>query len=224
MMLYDFHTHTMLSDGELLPIELIRRCVVNGYTAMAITDHISDSTMGRIIAEVKRDAELGKRYWGIEVLAGAELTHVPAAAIAEVAEHAIAAGAEIVLVHGETVVEPVEPGTNRAAIMSGKVDVLAHPGLITVEDAQLAAERGVFLEISCRKGHCLSNGRVVALGRAAGAKFLVDTDSHTTDNILTEDFAVTVAKAAGLTDEEVDVVLYENPKLLLERVHRRMKG
>lgn len=221
-MLYDFHTHTFLSDGELLPMELIRRCVVNGYTAMAIADHISASTVERVIVEAKRDAELGKKYWGIEVFAGVEITHVPAAGIAEVAEKALGCGAEVVVVHGETVSEPVEPGTNRAAILSGKVDILAHPGLITLEDAKLAAARDVFLEISCRKGHSLTNGRVVSLGREAGAKFLVNTDGHAPGDLLTEKHAVTVARGAGLSDDEIEVVLKENPKILLERIHKRI--
>ena len=223
-MLYDFHIHTFLSDGELLPMELIRRCVVNGYTAMAIADHASDSTAERIIREVKRDAELARRYWGIEVLAGVELTHVPAAGVAEVAERALTSGAQLIVCHGETSVEPVEPGTNRAAILSGHVDILAHPGLITLEDAKLAAERGVFLEISCRKGHSLSNGRVVEIGRQAGAKFLVNTDGHSPSEILTSELALAVARGAGLTQDEVEEVLYENPKLLLDSVGRRALG
>ncbi|HOK54453.1 MAG TPA: histidinol phosphate phosphatase domain-containing protein, partial [Armatimonadota bacterium] len=151
-MLYDFHTHTFLSDGELLPMELIRRCVVKGYTVLGIADHISHSTVARVIEEVRRDAELGKKHWGIEVFVGAEITHVPANAIAEVAAHGLAVGADYIVCHGETVVEPVEPGTNKAAILSGNVDILAHPGLITADDAKLAAEHEVFLEISCRKG------------------------------------------------------------------------
>jgi putative hydrolase len=220
-MLCDFHTHTTLSDGELLPMELIRRCSVNGYTALGIADHASLSTAARVVEEAKRDAELGKRSWGIEVFAGVELTHVPAAAIAEVAEFALSHGAEVVLVHGETVVEPVEPGTNRAAILSGSVDILAHPGLITPEDARLAAERGVFLEITCRKGHSLANGRVVKLGREAGAKFLVNTDSHSPSDLLSEEFAWTVARGAGLSDDEIKVVLYENPEIILDRARKR---
>ena len=38
--MYDFHTHTFLSDGVLSPMELIRRAHVRGYRAMAVTDHV----------------------------------------------------------------------------------------------------------------------------------------------------------------------------------------
>ena len=37
---YDFHTHTFLSDGVLSPMELIRRAHDKGYAAIAITDHV----------------------------------------------------------------------------------------------------------------------------------------------------------------------------------------
>jgi histidinol phosphatase-like PHP family hydrolase len=222
--LYDFHTHSFLSDGELLPMELIRQAVVRGCSVLGISDHVSDSTAERVINESKQDARLGERYWPIQVVVGAEITHVPAAAIGEVAGRTLAAGAQYVVCHGETISEPVEPGTNRAAIVSGKVDILAHPGLITLEDAKLAAENDVFLEISCRKGHCLANGRVAQMAREAGAKLLVNTDSHLTGDLLTEQFALTVAQAAGLNDDEIQQILYENPKILLERIRQRSEG
>ena len=220
-MLYDFHTHTFLSDGVLLPMELIRQCYVRGYTVLGIADHVSDSTVERVLREVKLDADLGSRYWDMEVLVGAEVTHVPAAAVKEVSERALAAGAQYIVCHGETIFEPVEPGTNHEAVVPGKVDILAHPGLITLEDAKLAAKNDVFLEITCRKGHSLTNGRVVQYGREAGAKFLVNTDGHAPSELLTEELALDVARGAGLNDTEIEQALYENPKLLIERIKSR---
>lgn len=174
-----------------------------------------------MVREIGLDAELGKKNWDMDVLVGAEITHVPSASVEEVSERALAAGAQYIVCHGETVAEPVEPGTNHAAIVCGKVDILAHPGLITLEDAKLAAKNDVFLEITCRKGHSLTNGRVVQLGREAGAKFLVNTDSHTPTELLTEELALIVASGAGLNDNEIDQVLFENPKLLIERIKSR---
>ncbi len=220
-MLYDFHTHTFLSDGVLLPMELIRRCAVNGYTALGIADHVSLSTVDRVLHELRRDAYLAKRAWNMEVFVGAEITHVPATAIDEVTSKAHSLDVDYVVVHGETVVEPVEPGTNRAAILCGKVDILAHPGLITPEDAKLAAEHNVFLEITCRKGHSLTNGRVVQIGREVGAKFLINSDGHAPGDLMTEEFARIVGLGAGLSDEEINVVLYENPKILIDRIKSR---
>ena len=48
-MLFDFHTHTFLSDGVLSPIELMRRAAANGYTAMAVTDHAGINDQERVL-------------------------------------------------------------------------------------------------------------------------------------------------------------------------------
>ena len=41
----DLHTHSLLSDGQLLPSELVRRAEVRGYEAIAITDHVDFSNI-----------------------------------------------------------------------------------------------------------------------------------------------------------------------------------
>ena len=217
-MAYDFHTHTFLSDGALLPIELIRRAIVNGYEALAITDHASASNLERVIEETSRDCQLAQRLWGFLAIPGVEITHCPASSIADLAARAKRAGAAIVVVHGETLVEPVEPGTNLAAVESPDVDILAHPGLIGTEEAQMAAKQGVFLEISCRKGHCLSNGHVAQVARETGAQLLVNTDTHVPSDMLTDEFARKVALGAGLSEDEAETALRRNPQLLLARV------
>ena len=141
-MVYDFHTHTSLSDGDLSPIEMIRRAVVNGYSTIGLTDHAAVGDMQRIIPEIIQVCAMARDYWKILAIPGIELTHVPAQAIAETAKKAKELGAWIVVVHGETIVEPVEKGTNLAALNSPHVDILAHPGLLTSEEARLAAEKG----------------------------------------------------------------------------------
>lgn len=217
-MVYDFHTHTVLSDGELSPVELARRALVNGYRALAITDHAALGSLERILAEVLIECALIRRHWGLLAVAGVELTHLPAAAIAETAARAKDLGAQIVIVHGETPVEPVEPGTNRAALLAPHVDILAHPGLLTQEEAELAAARHVFLEISARRGHSLANGHVARLALKTGAALVVDSDAHGPADLLTEAFASMVARGAGIPEAAVEHVLTGNPEALLERL------
>ena len=220
-MVYDFHTHTFLSDGVLSPIELMRRAAVVGYATLGIADHCGAGTMERVIAEVRRDAELAARYWGFQVLAGVELTHVPAASVAELAAAARAAGADHVVVHGETPVEPVEPGTNLAAASCPDVDVLAHPGLLSEEAARAAAANGVFIEVTAKDGHSLGNGHVVRVASAAGAKMLVNSDTHVPGHLLTPEFQRRVALCAGLAEAELQRVLVEHPQELIERALSR---
>jgi putative hydrolase len=220
-MLYDFHTHTSLSDGELSPMEMIRRAAVNGYTAVALTDHAAAGDMQRIIPEIIQACAVARRYWKILAIPGIELTHLPARAIAENAKKAKELGAWIVVVHGETVVEPVEPGTNLAALRCPDVDILAHPGRLTPEEAGLAAERDICLEISARKGHSLTNGHVAKLALKAGAKLLVDSDAHTDSDLLTESFAAIVIQGAGVEESDCRSALVANPELLIKRLAGR---
>lgn len=217
-MLYDFHTHTCLSDGALSPCELIRRAKVAGYAALALTDHVGRGSLARLVREIATDCALAEAHWGLTVLAGVELTHVPAAAIDELAREAKDLGAEIVVVHGESPVEPVEPGTNRAAASSRFVDIIAHPGLLDLETAQLAAANGIFLELSARGGHNAANGHLAKVGREAGALFLVDSDTHAPGDLLSLERARMVALGAGLTEQESRACLAENPLLLLKKV------
>ena len=222
-MLYDFHTHTTLSDGVLLPMELIRRCIVNGYSALGIADHASASTLGRVIREGRRDCALAQKHWGFAAFCGVELTHVPATSIAELAAEARRQGAAFVVVHGQSPVEPVEPGTNLAAVACADVDILAHPGEIAEEDARLAAENGVYVEITARDGHSLSNGHVARMALATGAKLLVNSDTHLPEQILTEEFARRVAVGAGLEAQALTDALVTHPEELLATIRDRME-
>jgi histidinol phosphatase-like PHP family hydrolase len=207
--MYDLHTHTILSDGEMLPIELIRRMAVAGYTTVAITDHADPSNTGEILDTLARVQESAQIY-GVKLLCGVELTHVPPTRIADLAKFAKEMGADIVIVHGETPVEPVAPGTNHAACGCRYVNVLAHPGLITMKDAQLAAKNGIALELTSRGGHNRTNGHVAQIARKAGCQLVVDSDAHAPHDILSEDAKFIVAKGAGLTDAECKGVISLN--------------
>ena len=189
-----------------------------GYRAIGVTDHVGLANMENVIREVTRDCALAEKHWGIKALPGVELTHVPAAAIGECAKLAKSLGAKIVIVHGETPVEPVEPGTNRAALMSSDVDILAHPGFITTEDAQIAVVNDIFLEITARSGHSLTNGHVAKVGLAVGAKLVVNSDAHSPSNIMGTGFAAKVAQGAGIPLEALESVLLNHPMELLKRL------
>jgi len=219
--LYDFHTHTFLSDGVLAPIELIRRAIVAGYEGLGLSDHCGRGGLERMIAEAVADCRLARERWNFPCYAGVEFTHVPASAIAGLAAEARRAGASHVIVHGETLVEPVEPGTNLAAVSCPNVDILAHPGLISEQEAALAAENKVFLEITAKEGHSLSNGHVAAMARQTGAKLLVSSDAHEPSQLLSHNLARDLLRAAGLTESELAATLRDNAAEMLQRLQRR---
>jgi histidinol phosphatase-like PHP family hydrolase len=194
----DLHTHTFFSDGELVPAEHLRRVEVLGYKAVAITDHADSSNMDWIIPRIVQAAKDLNPYSKTLLIPGIELTHVPPEMFADLTAKARKLGAIIVVAHGETPVEPVRSGTNRAAIEAG-VDILSHPGLITEEDAKAAARKGVFLELSGRKGHSLTNGHVAKIAQETGALLAVNADAHGPGDFLTAKMAETVALGAGVS-------------------------
>ena len=197
----DLHTHTLLSDGELLPSELVRRAAVKGYQAIAITDHVDVSNIDWVISRLIKDCHELKKHFQIEIIPGAEITHVPPESIKPMAEEARKLGAEIVLVHGETIVEPVAPSSNAKALES-PIDILAHPGLIKEEEVALAKQNGIMLEITARKGHSLTNGHVAKLALKIGAGLVLNTDAHAPGDLITADMARQIALGAGLDEED----------------------
>ena len=222
--MYDFHTHTSLSDGELSPIEMIRRASHKGYRGIALTDHVGIGSLERLIRETVEDCRIAREYWDIAAIPGVELTHLPGHAIAEAAKRAKDLGAWIVVVHGETIVEPVEKGTNLAAVQSPDVDILAHPGLMTMDEARLAAKNGTFIEVSARKGHCLTNGHVVKVAVAAGCKLLLDSDAHGSADLLTPELAIAILRGSGLSERESKRVVVTSPQSLLKKLPLTTSG
>jgi len=208
----DLHTHTLFSDGELIPAELTRRAAVLGYRAIAMTDHGDMSNLDLIIPRMLRVADDLSVQWGLKVLPGIELTHVPPARFAEATAEARRLGAVIVNAHGETIVEPVAPGTNRAALEAG-VDILSHPGLISDEDTALAVKKGICLEITTRKGHSLTNGHVVQMARKHGAKLVVNNDAHSPGDLLKPELIHQIALGAGMTEAEFKQAVRNAEKL-----------
>lgn len=212
----DLHTHTIFSDGELIPAELAQRAYVAGYKAIAITDHADHSNYDFILSRLIKVCSKITQRGNITVLPGIELTHVDPRDIAELVCESRKIGAKIVVVHGETLVEPVAVGTNMAALQTD-IDILAHPGLITEEEVHLAAVRDIHLEITTRKGHSLSNGHVAGLARRYNAKLVLDNDAHAPEDLVSPQMALKIARGAGLSAEET-VAMFANSRNLVKKV------
>jgi len=212
----DLHMHSLFSDGELLPAEIARRLEAMGYSCIAITDHVDSSNLDFVVPRLAAAAGDLNKSQAVKVLPGAEITHVPPKQIGSMIAKARELGARIVIVHGETIVEPVAEGTNREAILSG-ADILAHPGLISLEDCRLAAERGVYLEISARRGHSLTNGHIAGLARDCGAKLVLNSDAHSPNDFMTRRFAGMIAQGAGLGEHAFEEML-GNSRELVDKV------
>lgn len=215
----DLHTHTFLSDGDLLPSELVRRAKVKGYRIIGISDHVDTTNIEHVVSAMVKFSNKMEFYEGITILPGVEITHVPKGLIKEMIGLARKLGIFYVVVHGETIVEPVEDGTNREAIEGG-ADILAHPGIISESDVALAKKNGVLLEISGRKGHSLGNGRVAALAKQTAAPLVFNTDAHSPSDLVTEEEARRVVIGAGLTADDY----YAMQQNALDFVKRVLRG
>lgn len=208
----DLHTHTLLSDGELLPSELVQRAKDKGYTAVALTDHVDSSNIERVTKELAKAASDLNRLGNVKVIPGVEITHVPLKGIKALVDRARELGAKLVVVHGETIVEPVPVGTNKAGIEAG-ADILAHPGLILPGDVKLAKEKGVCLEISARKGHCLTNGYVAKLAVSVGAKLIFSTDAHSSSDLVNDKERWHILYGCGLDKAGVQKVIKNTERI-----------
>ena len=212
----DLHTHTLLSDGELLPSELVRRALVKGYTAIALTDHVDSSNIDFVLPRIVKVSKVLNKDWDIFVIPGVEVTHAPIKEIPVLIEYARKNGAKIVVVHGETISEPVIPGTNRCAIEAG-CDILAHPGNITNDDVTLAAKKGTYLEITTRLSHSPANGHVLNLARKSGAMMVLDNDSHSPDDLISAERAREFLTELGLNSEEISQI-FRNSEDIVTRI------
>ena len=211
--MYNFHSHSLLSDGALLPSEVAMRYLAAGYKVIAITDHVDYSNIKPVIDEILKFCRHWPKTCGITVLPGIELTHLPLEQFRPLAKYARARGIKVIVAHGESPVEPVLKGTNTAAL-EADIDILAHPGLISDKEAKAAKQKGIFLEITSRRGHCSTNRHVAKQALKFGAKLVISTDSHSPEDIISPGRLMGVARKAGLNSKEIwkQKILSKNKK------------
>ncbi|RLI84887.1 MAG: PHP domain-containing protein, partial [Archaeoglobales archaeon] len=83
--MFDLHVHSTLSDGELIPSEIARRMAAIGNEGVAITDHADFSNIPIIMECLRKLQDLRDDY-GVELLFGVEITHVPPKLIGKAVE------------------------------------------------------------------------------------------------------------------------------------------
>jgi putative hydrolase len=203
--MYDLHTHSLLSDGCLLPSEMAVRYADKGYKAIAITDHSDYSNIENNIEAILKFLKHWPKDSKIKILPGVELTHLPLEQFKPLANFARSKGVKVIVAHGETQAEPVVKGTNLAAL-EADIDILAHPGLISEEEVKLAKDKGIFLEVTARKGHCDTNRYVVEQAKKYAAKLILNSDSHSPEDILAPQKFTNIALDNGLSEKDVKLI------------------
>lgn len=196
--MFDLHVHSIFSDGELIPSELSSRMHAAKNEGFAITDHADFTNISELLSKLCKVKEFLEHY-DSKILVGVELTHIPPSLLGRAVELAWREGAEIVVVHGETIVEPVKEGTNIAAL-SEEINILAHPGIMSEKEAEMAKENGVYIEISARRGHCFGNGNTARLSETYGFELVINTDAHSPSDIISDSMAEKILRGAGVRD------------------------
>ncbi|HDN17712.1 MAG TPA: histidinol phosphate phosphatase domain-containing protein [Candidatus Bathyarchaeota archaeon] len=218
----ELHIHTIYSDGTLTPYEVIYRYLRLRCRALAFTDHADMTNLDFIIERYKK-LEILEEEVDIPIIKGVELTYIPPTIIPRAVRRARELGFELIVIHGESPVEPVPDGTNHMAVSAKGVDILAHPGFITVEDAEIAASNGVHLEITSRNGHSLTNGYIASICRKVGAKTVVNTDAHGPDDLIGYEDALKIALGAGLTQREAERAVNDYMWEIVEKILEERK-
>jgi len=200
---FDFHTHTTISDGHAAPLEMARRCQQNGYAAYVCSDHVDETTVDRRVPEIVAACERVGRELELPTVPAVEVTRVAPERLFRVAARARSLGARLVVVHGETLGDFPQPGLNLAAARCTDVDILGHPGLISEEAAEMARKNGIHLEISAAGLHGLTNGHVARVALQLGVPLVLDSDAHRPEALLTEERARQVLHGSGIDLETV---------------------
>jgi len=213
--MYNLHCHSLLSDGALLPSEVAMRYLAAGYQVIAITDHADYSNIKQAVNGILDFTSKWPKNSSIKVLPGIELTHLPLEQFKPLSKYARTKGIKIIVAHGESPVEPVLKGTNRAAL-EADIDILSHPGLILDEDILLAKKKGIFLEVTSRKGHNMTNDHVIESALKLGAKLILNTDSHKPHDIIRPEQLVSIARKSGLSAAQITKI-YADVKEFLKK-------
>lgn len=185
----------------MAPAEAVRMAKLAGLRAVTFTERVDAATMHPVLNQLAPVARSLSLYAGIDVIAGCELAYMPSALLPDAIAEARAAGAQFVAVLGQYLSGHVEEGTNLAAIEGG-CDLLSSPGLITEEEAVLAAEKNCMLDVTAYSPHALANGHVVRMSRATGARIAVTGGVHEAIAFISADLRRAVGIGAGMTADE----------------------
>lgn len=164
-----------------------------GETSALPKEHTSPFLAG--LLEKKQLVHTLSIYYDMQVFFGIELWHIPPTLIEETIQFYRALGISLIGVHGESISNLVEKGTNFSAIMA-KADILYHPGLIDEKCVEIAKENNVFLEISTHPKHAYTNAHIAKLAQKYGTKLALGSCARTLEEIHSPEMQELILKGA----------------------------
>lgn len=152
-----------------------------------------------LLARKKQINELAV-YYNVQVFFGIKLRHIPPALLENTIAFYRSLKIPFIGVHGETVSDIVEHGTNFSAVM-GHADIIFNAGLIDKTCMELAQKNNVFLEISTHPKHAYTNAHIAKLAHEYGAKLALGSQAKTLEDIHSPDMQKAILKGACIENE-----------------------
>ena len=222
MQKFDFHTHTLYSDGECLASSIAEAAEASGLAAVAITDHGPELSVGINPAKIPlmlQDIKSAREDASIPVLAGMEANVVNTDGAIDLNDEVIKK-LDILVIGLHTLGTPMQEELARNyflaimnAMRNNRVDVIAHPfrlhnnlaPYLSPEDidefVKLAAENEVAIEINSK--YRVPSEEFLRTCLKEGVKLSIGTDAHTTAEVGMVDWQMAMLKRIGASEEDL---------------------
>jgi putative hydrolase len=219
---FNFHTHTLYSDGECLASSIAEAAEASGLAAVAITDHGPELSVGIDPAKIPlmlQDIESAREDANIPVLAGMEANVVNIAGAIDLDDEVIKK-LDILVIGLHTLGAQTQEELARNyflaimnAMRNNRVDVIAHPfrlhnnlaPYLSPEDidefAKLAAEKGIAIEINSK--YRVPSEEFLRACLREGVKLSIGTDAHTTAEVGMVDWQMAMLKRIGASENDL---------------------
>jgi putative hydrolase len=222
MQKFDFHTHTLYSDGECLASTIAEAAEARGLAAVAITDHGPELSVGIDPAKIPlmlQDIESAREDANILVLAGMEANVVNVNGAIDLDDEVIKK-LDILVIGLHTLGTPMQEELAKNyflaimnAMRNNRVDVIAHPFRLhnnlaphlstgdIDEFVKLAAEKEVAIEINSK--YRVPSEEFLRTCLKEGVKLSIGTDAHTTAEVGMVDWQMAMLKRIGAREDDL---------------------
>jgi len=217
----DLHTHTKHSDGNFTIKEMALAAKEMGYEYIGIADHTKGLGVAagqdeeEILKEKEEIEKLNEELEGIRVLAGVEV-NIRMDGTLDIDEEVLEQLDFVIASVHSAFKQPKEVMTERIckAMEREVVDILGHPTgrLIGKRDAyevdgeiliDEAVRTGTILEINAFPDRMDLPDILCRAGKGKGAKFAINTDAHSIDQLNLIEYGVSTARRGWLEKEDI---------------------
>jgi DNA polymerase (family 10) len=218
----DFHCHSNYSDGKNTIEEMAKACIERGYEYFAMSDHSSvmGVTGGMGTSDIKKQwkeiDELNKKFKGkIKILKSCEVDILKDGSLDFSDEVLKELDLCVISAHMHQNL-PAEDQTKRiiAAIENPYSKILGHPtGRLLNKRKEMefdmkkviaaCVENDVYLEINSSPIRLDLTDKYIRIAKEKGAKFSINTDSHSIDHLEFMKFGVAMARRGWLEKKDV---------------------